>query len=91
MPSIVQAINDFKFEPTPGDILEFLIKREALKNSLPVNDGILENSKFLNVFREDDAVSKVVNSQLDKFHNVDNKVFAKHLSLIHISEPTRPY
>ena len=84
MPSIVQAINDFKFEPTPGDILEFLIKREALKNGLPVNDEILENSKFLNVFREDDAVSKVVNSQLDKFHNVDNKVFAKHCILMRL-------
>ena len=82
MPSIVQSINEFKFSPTPGAILEFLIKRESLKNGLPVDDYVLENSKFLNVFREDDAVSQVVNDQLNKFHNLSDQVFAKQCILI---------
>ena len=84
MPSIVQAINEFKLSPTPEAILEFLIKRESLKNGLLVDDYVLENSKFLNVFREDDAVSQVVNDQLNKFHNLSDQVFAKQCILMRL-------
>ena len=67
MPSIVQAINDFKFEAKPEDVLEFLVKRESIRikkmqgESTPwSNDETLNNSKFLNVFREHDAVSRIL-------------------------------
>jgi hypothetical protein len=67
MPSIVQAINDFKFEASQNDVLEFLKKREAIRLAKELgipqpwtNDEILAKSKFLNVFREHDAVSKII-------------------------------
>ena len=67
MPSIVQAINDFKFEPTKEDILAFLISREDIRikkeSDAPLpwtKDPILRDSKFLNVFREHDKVSREV-------------------------------
>ena len=84
MGSIVQAIDEFKFEPTPEDILEFLKKRQDIKNGYAVEDYILNNSKFLNVFREDDAVSQVVNKQLDQFHNKNNQTFAMHCILMRL-------
>ena len=60
MPSIVQAINDFKFKPTYECILEYLIKRENIKINKQTDDYILANSKFINVFREDDKVSQTI-------------------------------
>ena len=84
MPSIVQAINEFKFEPTTQDILAFLKKREDIKNGIEVDDYILNNSKFLNVFREDDAVSRVINKQLGQFHNKGNQAFAIHCILMRL-------
>ena len=67
MPSIVQAINDFKFEATPEDILKFLKERESIRikkesGVVPpwTDDETLANSKFLNVFREDDKVSRTL-------------------------------
>ena len=84
MPSIVQAINDFKFEPTEQEILEFLKKREAIKNGETIIDDILTNSKFLNVFREDDAVSKVINNKLKEFNYLSNYSFAKQCILMRL-------
>lgn len=66
MPSIVQAINDFKFEATPSDVLNYLKAREIRKTHSPSDDHVLDNSKFLNVFREDDAVSKIINNLAPK-------------------------
>ena len=84
MPSIVQSINEFKFSPTKEEILSFLLKRQSLKEGEEVDDYILNNSKFLNVFREDDAVSQVINRHLDRFDNVDNPTFAKHCILMRL-------
>lgn len=84
MPSIVQAINDFKFEPTCEDIFRFLLKRQDIKEGMTVDDYILNNSKFLNVFREDDAVSQVVNRYCNAMHNWDNKAFAEQVILMRL-------
>ena len=74
MPSIVQSINDFEFEPTPEDILSFLVKRYDIANT---DDYILKHSRFLNVFRENDAVSRVVNEILLRNSNATNHHLAR--------------
>ena len=84
MGSIVQAINDFKFNPSPREIMQFLIDRQAIKEGHILDDYILENSKFLNVFREDDAVSRVVNYYCEAMHNWDNKEFAEQVILMRL-------
>ena len=84
MPSIVQAINEFKFTPTKEDILRFLLKREDIKEGMTVEDYVLNNSKFLNVFREDDAVSKVVNQYCKAMSNWTNEAFAEQVILMRL-------
>ena len=81
--SIVQAINDFKFDPKPESILAFLKERESIrikkKSGHPgpwTDNPIMDQSKFLNVFREDDAVSQIVNQILVLLKDHEDALYA---------------
>ena len=85
MPSIVQAINDFKFEATPEGVLDFLKKREGVRvkkesGLVPpwTDDKVLSKSKFLNVFRENDKVSKVI------YANAPSNMFYEYIYIMRL-------
>lgn len=85
MPSIVQAINDFKFEATPEGVLDFLKKREGVRvkkesGLVPpwTDDKVLSKSKFLNVFREHDKVSKVI------YANAPSNMFYEYIYIMRL-------
>ena len=64
------------------------IKREKGAPFPRSQDQIFQKGRFLNVFREDDRVSK----SIIKFaEGLEQNLPDLVLSLIHISEPTRPY
>lgn len=82
MPSIVQAINEFKFEATVEEVFAFALERERIRQkresgeSFPwTDDPILRDSKFLNVYREHDKVSRVVNDILGPIKHIDNALY----------------
>ncbi len=76
MPSIVQAINDFKFTATKEDIWQYVLEREAIRGGKKTEDYILKNSKFLNIYREHDKVSIVINDLAKDIKKTDNALYA---------------
>ena len=102
-PISVEALKNISFEVSKGEFISIMGPSGSGKSTLmniigcldsPTNGSYFLNEKDVSKLEEEE-LAKIRNEQIgfifQKFHLLPRSSALENLSLIHISEPTRPY